>query len=414
MTKKLVKFISTFLLPFLLSIEPSWANDQQGINNPEGMVNIFVPDDVLHRFQNAPKSIKLKHCRASSDWPYQELAQLAQKPPKRLFGYNSRMDNRDDVEGAEEADLFVLRLSEVYMDAWVSEDNSKSQAALDALYAWAKVGALTETKPCAREGNILDTCSEWTQPDGQDLSDKKDHSTAQIHMMHLAYGYYLTLASFRPDDPKHEIIQQWINGFFQWNKKPRGVYIGLDLGWHWPGVLKGTIENAPKYSGWNPSELLTNAVQELDKVILEDGSIKDRTTRGNKGLWYHHTGLIETMITLEMARKNGIKIPPSLEQRLAKAGEIFIRGFADHSYLDQWAKVAHNGIYTPGKQDFRDNLDLPNGSSWFYIFSYRYPEADFTKQLDKILMQYPRNGRRDGYVGFGLGCIYAVAKEVGG
>ncbi|MGB2181482.1 MAG: hypothetical protein ACPHYA_04555, partial [Pseudomonadales bacterium] len=141
MSKKLVKFISTFLLPCLLSIESSWANDQQGINNSEGMVNIFVPDDVLHRFQNAPKAIKLKHCRASSDWPYQELAQLALKPPKRLFGYNSRMDNRDDVEGAEEADLFVLRLSEVYMDAWVSEDNSKSQAALDALYAWARVGA---------------------------------------------------------------------------------------------------------------------------------------------------------------------------------------------------------------------------------------------------------------------------------
>ncbi|MEK9517790.1 MAG: hypothetical protein VWZ97_07175, partial [Flavobacteriaceae bacterium] len=70
-------------------------------------------------------------------------------------------------------------------------------------------------------------------------------------------------------------------------------------------------------------------------------------------------------------------------------------------------------VFTPGKQDFRDNLELPNGNAWFYIFSYRYPNAAFTKKLDKILNQYPRNGRRDGYIGFGLGCIYAVAKEFG-
>ena len=35
-----------------------------------------------------------------------------------------------------------------------------------------------------------------------------------------------------------------------------------------------------------------------------------------------------------------------------------------------------------------------------------------TKKLDKMLAKYPKNGRKDGYIGFGLGCIYAVAKEV--
>ena len=230
-------------------------------------------------------------------------------------------------------------------------------------------------------------------------------------MMHLAYGYYLTLADFNTDDPKHEKIQNWINKFFKWNKKPNDVYIGLDLGWYWPGVLRGTLENAPNYSDWNPKKLLKKALQALDKIVLEDGSIKNRTTRGNRGLWYHHTGLIETIVTLEMARKHGLKIPSSLEQRIEKAGEIFIRGFEDHSYMDKWAKIAYRGVFTPGKQDFRKDLNLPNGNAWLYIFSYRYPNADFTNRLDDIIAQYPKNGRMDGYIGFGLGCIYATAKE---
>ena len=413
----MVRIAITFVFALMMSAS-AWAGNWNQAKDPghtaqTGTVNIIVPDDVMTAFQNAIPSVKAKHCSAKNDYPYQELAQLAAKPPKRLFGYNSRMDNGKDVEGALEADLFVLRLAEAYTDSWVSGSDEKRQKVMNALYAWAKSDALTKTKPCVKNGRLLDSCTEWTQNDGQDPSDKKDHSTTQMHMMHIAYGYYLTLADFNSDDPKHLVIQNWIKTFFKWNKKPGGVYIGLDLGYHWPAVLQGTIENASVFSERHPKKLLIKAVRELDKVVLEDGSIKDRTTRGNKGLWYHHTGLIETIVTLEMARKYDVKIPESLEQRIEKAGEIFIRGFEDHSYMDRWARKAHNGVFIPGKQDFRDNLELPNGNAWFYIFSYRYPNADFTQKLDKILNQYPRNGRRDGYVGFGLGCIYAVAKEVG-
>ena len=413
----MIKVVITFVFALMVSTT-AWAGNWNQSKDPghtaqTGTVNIIIPDDVMTAFQNAAPSVKAKHCSAKNDYPYQELAQLAAKPPKRLFGYNSRMDNGKDVEGALEADLFVLRLAEAYTDSWVSGSDNKRQKVMNALYAWAKSDALTKTKPCVKNGRLLNSCTEWTQNDGQDPSDKKDHSTTQMHMMHIAYGYYLTLADFNSDDPKHLVIQNWIKTFFKWNKKPGGVYIGLDLGYHWPAVLQGTIENVSVSSERHPKKLLTKAVRELDKVVLEDGSIKDRTTRGNKGLWYHHTGLIETIVTLEMARKYGVKIPDSLEQRIEKAGEIFIRGFEDHSYMDKWASKAHNGVFTPGKQDFRDNLKLPNGNAWFYVFSYRYPNAGFTQKLDKILNQYPRNGRRDGYIGFGLGCIYAVAKEVG-
>ena len=65
-------------------------------------------------------------------------------------------------------------------------------------------------------------------------------------------------------------------------------------------------------------KLLTKAMRELDKLVLEDGSIKDRTTRGNKALWYHHTGLIETIVTLEMARKYGVKFQNLLNSGLKR------------------------------------------------------------------------------------------------
>ena len=402
-----------FAMTVLVSnlIGNSFQSHAAEISSQKAPVNIIIPDDVMNEFLSAPQSVKEKHCSANNNYPYQEIARLVKNPPKRLFGYNSRMDNREEVEGAIQTDEFVLRMTEVYTDAWVSGSDEKRQKVLDALYAWAEKDALTQTKPCAKNGHLLSSCSEWTQPDGQDPSDKKDHSTAQMHMMHLAYGYYLTLADFNTDDPKHEKIQNWINKFFKWNKKPNDVYIGLDLGWYWPGVLRGTLENAPNYSDWNPKKLLKKALQALDKIVLEDGSIKNRTTRGNRGLWYHHTGLIETIVTLEMARKHGLKIPSSLEQRIERAGEIFIRGFEDHSYMDKWAEVAYRGVFTPGKQDFSEDLNLPNGNALLYIFSYRYPDADFTKRLDNIIAKYPKNGRMDGYIGFGLGCIYAAAKE---
>ena len=362
----------TFVFAMTVLVINSTGNSYQShaaeIRYQKAPMNFIIPDDVMNEFLSAPQTVKEKHCSANNAYPYQEITRLAKNPPKRLFGYNSRMDNREEVEGAIQTDEFVLRMTEAYTDAWISGSDEKRQKVLNALYAWAEADALTQTKPCAKNGVILRSCSEWTQSDGQDLSDKKHHSTVQMHMMHMAYGYYLMLAGFNSDDLKHKKIQDWIGKFFKWNKKPDSVYIGLDLGYYWPGVLRGTLENAPNYSIWNPKKLLTNATRELNKVILEDGSIKDRTTRGNKALWYHHTGLIETIITLEMARKHSIKIPSSLEQRIERAGEIFIQGFEDHSYMDKWAKVAHNSVFTPGKQDFRSNLDLPNGNSWLYIF----------------------------------------------
>ena len=53
---------------------------------------------------------------------------------------------------------------------------------------------------------------------------------------------------------------------------------------------------------------------------------------------------------------------------------------------------------------------MPNGHSWFYIFSYRNPNDPITSKLDNMIRQAENQAVKDGQIGFGLGCIYAVAK----
>ncbi len=143
--------------------------------------------------------------------------------------------------------------------------------------------------------------------------------------------------------------------------------------------------------------------------------MKDRTTRGNRGPWYHPDAVKEAMVSIEIARTTGVEIPEKLNDKMSNAGAVFVNGYFDHSSLDKWAKEAHKAVYEPGKQDFNNKLNrIPNGHSWSYIFSYRNPNYPMTKQLDDMIQQAVNQAAKDGQIGFGLGCIYAVAKGAQG
>ena len=375
--------------------------------------NPFIPTDVIDQVSQSDVQQKLKFCVGDSERIFGQLQKLSEQPPLKLEGYNSRMDNRDDVIGAEQLDLFVLRMSEAYTDAWMTSDTSKKERLLDYLAKWAKSGALLDTYNCMSKGYYdgLGECAEWRQKDGQDLSKAKDFGTAQISMMHLAYGYYLLLSDFNSEDSRHLSIQKWFKQFFQRNPIKTDVYFGMDLGWNWPNVVYGRLIGAGNFSKNNPDKLLKRAVKKLDSLINDDGSLVNRTTRGNRALWYHLTGLNETLITFEMARAAGIEISTDLDTRIQKAGEIFIRGFEDHSYMDRWAKEAYNSIYVPGEQIFNGSFDTPNGNAAMFIFMYRYPESEPAKKIAQYLSHKPNAGRMDAYIGFGMGCFYAAAKD---
>lgn len=376
--------------------------------------NPFIPKDVLDQVIQSDVQQTSKFCVGNSERIFSQLQKLSESPPLKLEGYNSRMDNRDEVIGAEQLDQFVLRMSEAYTDSWSTTDDSKKERLLDYLVRWAESGALLETYNCMAKGYYdgRGECAEWRQKDGQDLSKAKDYSTAQINLMHLAYGYYILLSDFNPSDSKHQVIQDWFKQLFERNKSADDVYFGLDLGWHWPNIVYGRITKAGQFNKNNPEKLLKRAVKKLDSLINDDGSLVNRTTRGNRALWYHLTGLNETLITFEMARAAGIEISADLDEKVQKAGEIFIRGFEDHSYMDQWAKKAYNSIYVPGEQIFDGRFDTPNGNAAMFIFMYRYPESEAAKKLAGYLSKTPNAGRMDSYIGFGMGCFYATAMEL--
>jgi hypothetical protein len=218
----------------------------------------------------------------------------------------------------------------------------------------------------------------------------------------------MALKFYKRDDSRHAVVQAWFEKFFARNKAPDDVYFGLDHGWYWPKILKAQLE------GKSSVKMIDRLLQQLDEDILEDGSIRNRTTRGNKALWYHHDGMKEIMITLELARRHGFEIPKKLDLKIEKAGELFIKAFQDHSYLNKWAKTAHNSIYTPDKQEFSDHLSFPNGNAWLYIYAYRYPESNVTTELLDLLNNEVKKAPAavDGMVGFGLGCIYASLSDL--
>ncbi len=369
--------------------------------------NFIVPSEVLLDFSRADPAAKRKYCSSSNQSAKREIKRyLTEYPvPEKIVGYNSRMDNEQDVEFARLTGRFVLRLSEVMTDAWASNTHEDKELALNALTRWAENNALLQTKSCTRNGRLTEGCTEWKQRDGQDLSDSKDFSTVQMWVMKLANGYYFTLADYLRNDPRHTKITKWFGDFFDRNKKPSKVYFGLDHGWYWPKILD------LHRRGKDPTKLVQKLIEHLDTQVLDDGALKDRTTRGNKALWYHHSAMHETMVSLEVARRFGVSIPKDLDRRIELAGSLFINGYRDNAFMDKWAKVAHNGVYEQGKQDFRNTIDkMPNGHSWFYIYAYRYPDSTLTTALEDMLSGAFRQAVKEGMVGFGLGCIYAAAK----
>ena len=371
--------------------------------------NFIVPTDVLQKFSQIEKVNLRKICGGDPKRAKQRLSKtLSSTVPMKIAGFNSRMDNIDTVQNAKLLDEFILdfsRLMTSYMSQGKSDDG---EIALQALSYWASNNAFLDTVQCTSNGRLnYKKCTEWTEPSGQDLSLIKDHSTVQMHIMHLAYGYNMALKFYKRDDNRHSVIQAWFEKFFARNKAPADVYFGLDHGWYWPKILKTQLE------GKSSVKMIDKLLLQLDEDILEDGSIRNRTTRGNKALWYHHDGMKEIMITLELARRHGFEIPKKLDLKVEKAGELFIKAFQDHSYLNKWAKIAHNSVYTPDKQEFSDHLSFPNGNAWLYIYAYRYPESYVTTELLDLLKSEVKKAPAavDGMVGFGLGCIYASLSD---
>jgi len=389
-----MKNILGFVFIILLLTNPLMA--QQLSKSP------FIPDYVYNEFNNLTKNHKIKFCgftnfKISKFIIYNDL-------PPRIHGYNSRMDNDKDVEGIYARDLFRMYTQAVTF-SMVSNDDKIKEFLFDKLYVWATNEALTKTKQCYRntQGNsILKDCEgEWSDPNGQDIAPIKDATVTLEIIMGLNYIYNLNFSDFNKDDPRHEIINNWFKFFYNRIKPADKFYWGNSAGWYFPNISLRHNNNKEYKS------LVKKLIDGSDKWILDDGSIRDRTSRGDRALWYHHTGLGEAFMILEIAKAADVLIPKNFEEKLLKAVELFHDSFLDNSKIEPWALKQHNSQASNGIQRFTNNLNnISFNGPWFHIMQYRYPQHRTSKFLKSNMSYRAISLKGDEVVGIGIGCIY--------
>ena len=162
------------------------------------------------------------------------------------------------------------------------------------------------------------------------------------------------------------------------------TYFGNSAGWFFPNLFIKHSQNKEYKT------LVKKLIKGADKLLLIDGSIKDRTTRGNRALWYHHSGLGEAFMIME----------------IAKAAELFHDTYLDHAVIEPWAKKKYNSLASNGKQDFKSDFNSTSkDAAWFHIMQYRYPNHRTSKFIKENM--YPRAIflKADQTLGVSLGCI---------
>jgi len=372
-------------------------------NLTQGPVNksIFVSDKIYNDFMKTPKENKIQSCGFDGYSPNWQVINKDLAP--RIKGYNSRMDNKPFVEGVHSFDVQAEYLKAITY-AMVSEDIELKEKLFDKLYDWAFQDALSATMQCYSNGpqGILPACEGvWIDPDGQDLAPVKDATHMLEIVMSLNYVYKLYFSDYQFKDERHKVILGWFESFYHRIKPAKDFYFGNYVGWYLPNISIQHSQNKSYKS------MVKNMVKGLDEWTFADGSMKDLTTRGDHALWYHHRGIGEAFIIIEVAKTANIEMPATLEKKLLKAVELFHDAYLDHSVIEPWAKKAHNSQASNGHQKDMPALDsVANLSAWFQIFQFRYPEHRTAKWLNQELTSRSRSVKMADNTGVTLGCIH--------
>jgi hypothetical protein len=238
----------------------------------------------------------------------------------------------------------------------------------------------------------------------------KDATHSTFLMAGLIRTYLAMLSSHETAalDAEHSAINRWIgNGFAPRLKRPTSVYFGLNMGWYWPSINADFAADRQKQGRAKLSKLQNG----IDQLMHSDGSITDRTTRGDRALWYHYTSIGEIVMSLEMMRAADVPIRSSVEEKLHRAVALFLRTLDDHSVIHPWAQKQHNSTYKSGVQDWKD-FTLTGGDfggSWLHIYPYRYPDHPNSAALRKRVIWTAKTATTDIDYGVGVGCVYNLA-----
>jgi hypothetical protein len=317
------------------------------------------------------------------------------------------MDNEDFVEGSNSRKVLRKYLAAITF-AMVSEDLELKEKLFDKLHQWASQDSLSATKQCysSTPPSILRSCrGDWSDPDGQDIAPVRDATVALEIVMSLNYVYKLYYSDYQLQDKRHKVIKEWFKSFYHRIARSYKFFFGNSAGWNFPNIAIKHGENR------NYKDMVKKMVKGLDKWTLDDGSMKNRTTRGNRALWYHHTAIGEAFIILEIARTANVEISSELENKLIKAVELFHDAYLDHSVIEPWASQKHNAQASHGYQNFNDIEYSTVYSAWFHIFQMRYPEHRTAKWLKKELSNEAKSLKSNTITGVNLACIHKALAD---
>jgi len=362
----------------------------------------FVPDDILNEFNLLSKEHKVNVCFKNFD-PF--IDEINKGLPMKIEGYNSKMDNDRYVKGIHAMGV-IREFASTTNYAFISENFELQEFLFNKLFEWAEDKVLTKTKVCytnIEKKFILKECEGyWKDPKGQDPAPTHDSSRTLEVVMMANYIYDFYFSNYKTNDTRHKVIKKWFKPFYKrimYPDKFKGF--GNSGGWFFPNIFIKHVENK------NYKELIRKLVKGADQNLLKDGSIKNRTTRGNRALWYHHTGLGEAFIIMEMAKAANVKLPKNYEKKLLKAVELFHDAYLDHSVIEPWAKKKYNSYASNGKQDFRGDFNsTSHGTAWFNIIQYRYPNHRTSNFIKENMYPRARSLKVDQTLGISLGCIY--------
>ena len=367
--------------------------------------SIFISDEIYNNFNQLPKEQKIESCGFEYFKPHWKV--INQDLDPKILGFNAKMDNNDYVEGINSRKVHKKYLAAISF-AMVSEDLELKEKLFDKLHQWASQDSLSATKQCysSTPPSILRSCrGEWSDPDGQDIAPVKDATVALEIVMSLNYVYKLYYSDYQLQDKRHKVIKEWFKSFYHRIARSYKFFFGNSAGWNFPNIAIKHGKNR------NYKDMVKKMVKGLDKWTLDDGSMKNRTTRGNRALWYHHTAIGEAFIILEIAGTANVEISSELENKLIKAVELFHDAYLDHSVIEPWASQKHNAQASHGYQNFNDIEYSTVYSAWFHIFQMRYPEHRIAKWLKKELSNEAKSLKSNTITGVNLACIHKALAD---
>tara|TARA_B100000035_G_scaffold83268_1_gene69831 strand:- start:1019 stop:2299 length:1281 start_codon:yes stop_codon:yes gene_type:complete len=372
----------------------------------------FINEEMFEAFNEVSIETKKKLCGYDEKF-FISWGNIDINLPNKIKGYNSKKDNQYDVEGYH-AEYVLQEFSKAATYSLITKDKEIKERLFNKLYEWTKDDALLNTRQCLvrnHERTVKEGQCEnyWRDKNGQDPAPMHDDTEAAMIAHNFFQIYHTYFVNYKINDIRHDAIKSWLK---KWEKRtPLHLKFGFGVYMDWaiPNI------NFKYYQDKDFRGLVKNLLNNINRNILKDGSIRNRTTRGDRALWYHTTALGEISYAIELAYINDVKISDELLDKYAKALDIMVKTLEDNDYIIPWAQKAFNSTFdknNPGYQDFPKNLDKYSSNALFlHSLQYRFPDSPISKYLKNNVSSKAYSLQLDNWTGISFNCIHKVLAE---